>query len=175
MNEALSVIEQAMQLEEKGRQHYLQAADRVSNPLAENTFRWLAEQERQHKQYFVAYYLIMQEERSWPPMSQIGVEDQDVRQEAATILKQALEQIEEAVSEDVELTELYQGAMEFERKSIALYRTQAQQSTDENAGAFWEFLVQQEREHLNLLATSLEYLDDPESWYLTEEQWIVEG
>ncbi len=65
--------------------------------------------------------------------------------------------------------------MELERKSIDLYRTQAKQATDYNAREFYEFLTEEERGHLNLLATTLEYLDHPESWYLAEEQWIVEG
>ena len=65
--------------------------------------------------------------------------------------------------------------MEFERKSIALYRTEAERATEHNAREFYEFLTEEERGHLNLLATTLEYLDHPDSWYLTEEQWIVEG
>lgn len=175
MDERLSVIKQAMQLEDDGRQYYLQATARARNPLAKNTFQWLAEQEQQHKQYFVAYYQIMEEQHDWPPMSQIGVSTQAARQEAARIFQQALTQIEEGVPEDIELSELYDGAMELERKSIDLYRTEAERATEHNAREFYEFLTEQERGHLNLLATTLEYLDHPDSWYLTEEQWIVEG
>jgi len=175
MNEVLSVIKQAMELEDEGRQYYLQATARAQNPLAKNTFQWLAEQEEEHKQYFMAYYQAMEEEHEWPPMSQIEVSAHDARQEAASIFQQAIAQIEEGVPEDIELSELYNGAMEFERKSIDLYRTQAEQATEDNAREFYEFLTEEERGHLNLLATTLEYLDHPESWYLAEEQWIVEG
>lgn len=108
-------------------------------------------------------------------MSQIGVKAVNTRQESATIFQQALAEIAPVISEETGLTELYQGAMEFERNSIDFYRTQAQQADDEHAREFYEFLVEQERGHLNLLATTLQYLDDPESWYFTEEQWIVEG
>ena len=175
MNDVLGVINQAIELEEDGRQYYLQATARAQNPLAKNTFQWLAEQEEEHKQYFVAYYQAMEEEHEWTPMSQLGVSAHDARQEAASIFQQALAQIEEGVPEDVELSGLYSGAMELERKSIDLYRTQAEQATDHNAREFYEFLTEEERGHLNLLATTLEYLDHPESWYLGEEQWIVEG
>ena len=175
MNEVLSVIKQAMELEDDGRQYYLQATARAQNPLAKNTFQWLAEQEQQHKQYFVAYYQVMEEQHDWPPMSQIEISAHDARQEAASIFQQALAQIEEGVPEDTELSELYNGAMEFERKSIDLYRTEAERATEHNAREFYEFLTEEERGHLNLLATTLEYLDHPDSWYLTEEQWIVEG
>ena len=175
MNDVLSVIKQAMELEDDGRQYYLQATARAQNPLAKNTFQWLAEQEEEHKQYFMAYYQAMEEQHDWPPMSQMEVSAHDVRQEAASIFQQALAQIEEGVPEDTELSELYNGAMELERKSIDLYRTQTEQATDHNAREFYEFLTEEEQGHLNLLATTLEYLDDPESWYLTEEQWIVEG
>jgi len=164
-----------MQLEDDGRQYYLQATARAQNPLAKKTFQWLAEQEQRHKQYFVAYYQAMEEQHDWPPMSQIGVSAHDARQEAASIFQQALAQIEESVPEDIELSKLYHGAMEFERKSIDLYRTQAQRAGEDNAREFYEFLTEEERGHLNLLATTLEYRDHPDSWYLTEEQWIVEG
>ena len=39
MDEVLSVINQAIELEEDGRQYYLQAVARAQNPLAKNTFR----------------------------------------------------------------------------------------------------------------------------------------
>ena len=175
MNEVLSVINQAMELEDDGRQYYLQAVDRAQNPLAKSTFQWLAEQEQQHKQYFLAYYQVMEEQHDWPSMSQIEVSAHDARQEAASIFQQALAQIEEGVPEDVELSGLYSGAMQLERKSIDLYRTHAEQATDHNAREFYAFLTEEERGHLNLLATTLEYLDHPESWYMAQEQWIVEG
>ena len=175
MSEVLSIIKQARQLEDEGREYYLEAARRANNPLAQNTFQWLAEQEQEHKQYFAAYYQVMAEELNWPAMSQMGVSMRDVRREADSIFKQAREQVQGAISEDIGLTELYQDAMDLERRSIDLYRTQAQRTGDENAREFYEFLAEQERGHLSLLATTLEYLDEPESWYLTEEQWTVEG
>ena len=171
----MNIIKQAMQLEEGGREYYLEATARTQNPLAQRTFQWLAEQEEQHKQCFAAYYQVMAEEEDWPPMSEIGVVGQDAHEEATSIFKEALEQLEGAALQNIELSELYQGAMALERKSIDLYRTQAQQTTDDNARDFYEFLTEQERGHLSLLATTLEYLDEPASWYLTEEQWIVEG
>jgi len=175
MNDVLSIIQQAIQLEEDGRKYYAAAAARVRNPLAQATFEKLAEWEAEHKQYFMAYYEVMQQQRDWPPMSEMDVRDVDIKQEAARIFAQALEQIEGVIAEEAELTEIYEGATEMERKSIDLYRTEAEQVDDENAIEFYEFLVVQERDHLNLLATTLEYLNDPDSWYLTEEQWTVEG
>ena len=97
MDERLSAIKRAIQLEDDGRQYYLQATARAQNPLARNTFQWLAEQEQQHNEYFAAYYQVMEEQHEWPPMSQIEVSAHDARQEAASIFQQALAQIEEAV------------------------------------------------------------------------------
>ncbi len=174
MNEVLSIIIQAIQLEEDGEKYYREAAARVHNPLARTTFEKLAEWEEEHKQLLRAYYDAMQQ-RGWPAMSEMRVKGVDVKQEAASIFAQALEQIEGAIPKEMELTDLYQGALEMERESIDLYRTQAGQTDDENAREFFEHLVEQERGHLNLLATTLEYLDDTDSWHFTQEQWTVEG
>ncbi len=55
------------------------------------------------------------------------------------------------------------------------HRTETERATEHNARELYEFLTEDERRHLNLLATTLEYLDHLDSWYLTKEQWIVEG
>jgi len=175
LNDVLEVLKQAIQLEEDGQKYYSEAAARVRNPLAQTTFEKLVGWEEEHKQYLTAYYDAMQQQREWPPMSQMGVRAVDIKQEAVSIFQQALAQIDEMVPEETGLTELYQGAMEMERQSIALYHTGAEQAADENTREFYEFLVAQEQGHLDLLATTLEYLDDPDSWYFTQEQWTVEG
>jgi len=175
MNEVLDVISQVVQLEDEARRYYLQAAAKAQNPLAKNTFQWLAQEELQHRQYFMAYYQAMERQQEWPPMSEVGVTRRDTRGQAAAIFEQALAQVRDEVPADIELTALYNKAMEFERQSIELYRARAQQTNSANARQFYEFLADQEQAHLDLLAATLEYLDRPNLWHLAEERWIVEG
>ena len=46
---------------------------------------------------------------------------------------------------------------------------------DANIVQFLEFLVDQERHHLELLSRTQDFISDPATWFFDEEKWTVEG
>ncbi len=175
MAQVLEILQQARQIEKDGEEYYHQAAEQSSHPVAKHTFVSLAEQEKLHAKYFETFYEVMTQERSWPPRGTVELEEFTVCEMARDIFQQARAELAAGVPPSADLHELYAEAMEIERKSIAFYHQQAQEVADDSQKEFFEFLVEQEKGHLELLANTQKFLDDPAHWYFDEEHWIVEG
>jgi len=169
------IIQEAIQIEKDGEDYYRQVASRTSNPLARHTFDSLADQEAQHREIFRAHYEAMEQEKGWPSLAELGVEPREAVADAENIFKAALADLEGELAEEPGLDEAYAKAMQMERDTIAFYREQLGAAQDHSQRELYEFLIEQERGHLNLLATTEEYLNDTANWHFKEEQWIVTG
>lgn len=174
-DDVLIILQQAINKEEERRAYYEEAAQRACNPLAQQTFSYLARQEAQHKAFVESYYQKMQQTHQWPDASLCGEECKLAAEEITEIFASARASIDGDVTCSTSLTEAYDLAMQGEREAIAFYRTQLNAATDPNARLFYEALLGAERMHLQLLANTQKYLSDPEHWFFEQEQWIVEG
>jgi len=176
MSDLLSILHEALTVERDGEAFYRRAAETCRHPVARHTFLQLAEVEQQHARYFQAYYDAMSRTHQWPAASPVELAHHEVPAMARAIFDQARCDAEECdVVMCAELHQLYETAMEKERMSIRLYQEQAASADNPDAKAFFEFLVGQEKGHLEILANTQKYLDDPAHWFFDQEQWIVEG
>lgn len=176
MRDVLAVLQEALTIEQTGEDFYRRGAETCSNPVARETFLALADVEKQHAAYFRAYYDAMSKTGNWPAASPVELAHHEVPAMAKAIFDQARCDAEECdVVMCAELHQLYGAAMDKERQSIALYQGQAGESDSPEQKTFFEFLVAQEKGHLELLANTQKYLDDPIHWFFDQEQWIVEG
>ena len=175
MAELSQILQDAIKLEQDGEQYYEMAAEKTSNPLARNTFKALAEQEREHARLVEHYYDAVREGGSRPSAASIREQGYSLVTTAQEIFKKARAELAGGTPAAEDLHQVYEQTMEMERKSIALYQAGAEQAEDDEQKDFFNYLVEQERGHLQLLAQGQQYLDDPESWYFEQEQWTVEG
>ena len=175
MSDTLQILQQGLQLERDGERYYEAAAEKANHPIAKRTFASLAEEERMHAQHLQTYYDHMVKEQAWPPPGTADLAPSTASGLARGIFKEAQEKMDAGMPVSDDLHELYVGAMELERKSIALYRGQLEQTEDPGEKEFFGALVALERGHLELLANTQHFLDDPASWNFDEEQWTVEG
>jgi len=174
-DDVLVILQQAINKEEDRRAYYEDAAQRACNPLAQQTFEFLAREEGKHAAYVQAFYGRMLADGVWPDPSICEEECKIAAEEIRGIFTNAQANIAGDVTCDTELAEAYNIAMQFERESITFYKGQLEAATDPNAKAFYEALVTAERMHLKLLSETEEYLSDTEKWYFDEEQWGVTG
>jgi rubrerythrin len=174
-DDVLVILQQAINKEEDRQAYYEDAAQRACNPLAQKTFAFLAAQEKQHAQYVKSFYAKMEAEKAWPDASLCGEECKLAADEIKVVFADARAAIDGEVTCDTSLTEAYDLAMQGERDAIDFYKAQFVAATDPNAQMFYSALLAAERMHLQLLAKTQEFLDDTESWYFREEQWLVEG
>jgi rubrerythrin len=170
----LDLLQHAVKMEEDGRAYYLDVAGRTGNALARQTFQVLAGEEDKHVRYFQEYYDAMGKAEGWPDIAEIMAEAPTAAQRAENVFTQAAK--ETAVSGDeVNLTEAYNHAMDLERKSITFYQDMIAQAGDDRVAQFLDFVIGQERGHLDILSHTLDMLDNPDAWYFDQEGWIVEG
>ena len=175
MADVLEILQEALQIEKDGEEFYEEAAQCADNVLAEKTFRGLANAERKHARLFQAYYDKMTQAQDWPPVKEMVKQSTSAPQLAREIFGQVQEDTEGncQVTEDVD--ELYDRAMEIERRSIDFYQQQHDDAQDDAQRDFFEYLIDQERGHLRILSRTQEFLADPASWYTEDEQWFATG
>ena len=176
MKEVLAALTEALAIEREGEKFYRQAAEGCEEEVTRQTFLALAEQEQAHATYFQVYYDEVAKQKAWPEAAVVELESQDLPAQAQAIFEQAMPELGQAGPMLCACThDLYETAMDKERMSIALYGKQAEEAESDEQQAFFEFLVAQEKGHLNLLYNTQKYLDDPANFFFDEEQWIVEG
>lgn len=146
--DSLAILLQAMQLEEQGRQFYLDAADRVQDPDAAALFKQLAADEADHYAYIKREYGALQADQEWIPIPELQPLDQvPLVPLIFPAGKQALEVLPgNASDEDVLLF-----ALGVEGKSYELYSAQSQEADDVTARRLFYQLAAAEQSHYNLL------------------------
>jgi len=176
MRDVMAVLQEALTIEQTGEDFYRRGAETCNNPVAHETFIVLADVEKQHAAYFRAYYDAMSTSGAWPAASPVELAEHEVPAMAKAIFDQARCDAQDCdVVMCAELHQLYDSAMDKERQSIRLYETQAAEADNADQKTFFSYLVAQEKGHLELLANTQKYLDDPSHWFFEQEQWIVEG
>jgi len=175
MRTPCEIMEEAIKLEKDGEEFYREQAGKAENPLAAKTFGWLADEELKHRQVFETAYATVQDTDVCPTPEALGHSHTLASEAVKEIFEAARGDLEGEVTSDPQIGQVYVIAMRMERETIDLYRQRAEEAEDENERKLYEFLLAEERDHLNLLATTEEYLNDPEYWYFKEEQWIVTG
>ncbi|HEY3396691.1 MAG TPA: ferritin family protein [Armatimonadota bacterium] len=173
MAQLIEILQEALQLEHDGEAFYRQAAASCASPLSRRTFETLADWEKTHAGYVQAHYDALSAGGS------LGAGEwhtTDLADLAKGIFAQAKPELEAQATQACTTDHgLYETAMEKERMSIHLYRTQSESATDSAAQAFFTYLLGQERDHLELLSNTQKYLDNPADFFFDQEQWIVEG
>jgi len=169
------VMLEAIELELDSQRFYTDAANQATNPLAKRTFEALAEWEVEHEKLLRDVHRKAEATQSCPALSELDAEQVDMISEAEAIFKTALDDVADTLAHDPTLEGAYATAMEKERKAIAFYRGRLEATDSEAERQLYAFLLGQERAHLNLLATTEEYLTDTKYWHFKQEQWIVTG
>ena len=161
--ETQELVRAAMQLEQDGRQFYLDAAAKAESDLVRGTFEGLADDELRHMAYIREISagedtLQTVNQRVYDRLRGIFVDVPDVvRQEAAV---------------DVEALN---SAIEIEEKSRVAYEKWGQETQDTKVRELCELLTGAELFHRQLLENVVSYLESPSDFFLREERWFVEG
>jgi len=169
------VMQKAIEMENESERFYSTAAANASNPLARRTFEALAGWETQHKKLLESVYVTAEATDSCPALEELDAEQIQMIEQAKSIFKGALQDVKGALEPDPTLDDAYATAMAKERGAIEFYKGQLEETTAEAERELYGFLLDQERGHLSLLATTEEYLNDTKYWHFKEEMWMVTG
>ncbi|MDZ7372712.1 MAG: ferritin family protein [candidate division KSB1 bacterium] len=168
-------LQVALRMEEDGRRLYQEAAAKVTNPLAKRTLAWLADWELDHIDLIKQFYSRLTGTGSWGEVKKTLAGRTMPKQAFRTLFEEARQNLDQLLSTDSEALEAYKLARDFENKAVGFYNEQLRHVTDSEGRAFYEFMVQQEKEHYEILDRSYRYLENPALWHAEEESWMFDG
>lgn len=156
----------AIQFEQDGFDFYTEAAGAAQTDLARGVFQALAQDELRHISFLKTLS---------PGEATLSSENEDLAGRLRPIFKEAEATVRDAArTAQSDIAALNLG-IEREDRSVQAYAEAARWAQDPEFRALCELLVGVERTHRNLLENVVEYLEHPDSFFLREERWIVEG
>jgi rubrerythrin len=173
-NTPQGVLRRGMSLERDGYDFYTLAAERASDKRGKAMFLDLASQEKDHLHLLLVEYQALEAGKGWLPHEEaMQVEldfdpaDPDLPgDEPPDPMPIFSPSRETSVESDIAALEF---GLETERISRHLYAQAAAAADDPRAREAYEFLVEQEEIHYELLQNTHDYLVKNETWWDSEE------
>jgi len=175
-NSPKGVLRRGMSLERDGYNFYMEAAENASDERGAAMFRDLANQEVDHLKLLLAEYRALDADEGWVPHDEamdqsfdIDSADPDLPgQEPPEEYQLPVFTLDREVSLEGDIAALDFG-LETEDITRDLYAHGAEESDDERAREAYEFLVEQEERHYELLQNTRNYLAENQTWWDSEE------
>ncbi len=175
-NSPKGILRRGMSLERDGYKFYMQAAERASGGRGAAMFRDLANQEVDHLKLLLAEYEALEQDGDCLPYDEameqafdLDPADPDLPgEEPPEEYQLPVFTAERDVSLEGDLAALDFG-LETEDITRDLYLQGAEEADDERAREAFEFLVEQEERHYELLDNTREYLSENQTWWDSEE------
>lgn len=155
----MTVIDEAIALEERARRTYTDAARSMRDPSAKEILSLLAREEEKHAAALEE--LKKGEFRELPASSLL----RDVR----GIMEGATKRGQGVISQDASLREVLARAMDMERATERFYRDHAAQASDKRLRDLFGLLAHAEEGHYLLCSSLAEYFDRPAAWVESAE------
>ena len=158
---ALGILERAMQIEQEGRQFYLQAAQSTENKKGEEMFGMLADDELKHYNLINKQLTSLTSEGNWIGFPEIKPVNIDLDK---PLFPRGLRALEEAATTRSSDWDALLFGLDIEIRSYELYRRAASETVDSLGKRMFEFLAGQEQSHWDILMARYDALFGPVSW-----------
>lgn len=170
MDELKSAYALALQTEDEGHKLYAEAAQKATHPLGKDILSFLAGEERKHS---IVIKKIMDKIAAGEKFS---MTDFDLDASAGkTIFSEAIAKPEARIPGKADELEALKAGIRFENEGIAFFNNAAKKTENPEAKRFFETLAREERSHKALLLSSIEYLENPETWFESQGPIILDG
>jgi rubrerythrin len=168
---SMQMLKTALEMEEKGRKYYEKAAGTAHNELGREIFQMLGNYEVEHAERIQQIYESLKNGQGWkqelanfPVISDLG-----------HIFARLAGQQKEHIRADTGDVEALGVGIDFESASIDFYEQHLSQAAEPLEKQFLKRMIEEERQHLNLLADMRMYYTDPESWLLEKSRGHLDG
>jgi rubrerythrin len=157
----MTVLEQALELEKRGYAFYTQAAERTADATGKTMLLSLAGDEMLHRKFIQREIDSLGKGEGWVLPDEVTAVDADL---SSPLFPEGKIELDKTIRPDASDLDALLFALKIENDSFALYSAQAKAATDPNAKRLYEFLVDAERTHFNLLMANYESLNSRASW-----------
>lgn len=169
MDNISKVIRTAIEMEKNGIDFYHKAEEKTCYPLAKKMFLSFAEDEKRH----LTVLKKILTDLKFSDFDQFLGEKPG--QKIENIFKEARNEIKERIVANPDELEALKIGMDMELESVEFYQTALEKSEDNHQKAFLRRLVEEEKEHLQLLQNTHSYLKNSGDWFLWEEKALLDG
>jgi rubrerythrin len=161
----MSSIEFAYKNEKTEMDYYLKQAERSSNEVVKRLFETLAADEGEHMKVIASLHAKLVEDGAWPQDVPIRVGKTSI----GYILDQLPRNKHFQVEHDADDMTALKAAIDFEENGIKFYKELASKCENPQEMQFFDFLAEMEREHFLSIQDSILFLEDPATWFATNE------
>lgn len=172
-SQALAALTEAIEMEKRGRQFYLDAAAKAVDPLSKATLEGLAEDEVEHLRLLEAQVETLEKTGNWACFEDL--EPKEGTYKPQTVFPGTPGLADELANLAGGAAEVLEQAMRFEEEGYKKYKAAAESTDDLEGQAVYEYLAQQEDEHYRLLQQTHEYLLHPDRLFDDMERPMFEG
>ena len=157
----MDAIKMAMQAEDRARQFYLAAKEKVSDADAQNLLAQLAAFEEHHYDKLLALYNSLEEEKGFVTYAPPDI--------ALPAISHGLEGVRTTQEHNLEtVVEVLGAAIDAEKSARSRYEGLAEQTTDPDGRAMFRQLAEEEYAHYRILSDELYNLSNRGLWVWAE-------
>jgi len=162
----------AIEMENQGRDFYNSTAEKTANEMTRSVFRFLADEETKHIEAIRSFYSAEMAGEETDFDSVIREADPARARKAISKLFSGLERKAPTDKADIDA---YKFARDFEKNGEKFYRQALTKATDPETKKLFQFLIEEEQRHFQMVDDSLAFLENPSEWFHRLEKWHVEG
>ena len=162
----IETLKQALKMETDGRDYYKQAMDRTKSKLAKDIFKSLFIAEEKHAETINQIYKSLVKTGEWPKQASSN----ESTKSSENIFVTAMFHLDESNKGSITDIEALNMAVKLEDKGIKYYQSKANESDDPFEKNFYLLLAHEEKEHYLSLMETIEYLEDPQSYFGQRER-----
>lgn len=170
MNDFSNVIRTAIKMEQDGINFYHGAAQKISHPFGKKMLLSFVEDEEKH---IIALKNILIELK-FSDFDRF-FKEKTPREKIKTIFGKAKSDTKKKILVHSNELKVLKIGMDLELKSVEFYRNGLEKTQESHLKDFFKRLVEEEKEHYQILQNTYSYLKDSRDWYLWEEKAMLDG
>jgi rubrerythrin len=163
----------ALEMEERGYEFYKVESAKAKNKIAKDMFLFLADNELFHIESIKNFYERIKEGKDNSKLD-LSFEKQK-RIKALDIFSKGIDELNDKISPDDTDKKACEFAMEFEKNGYDYYKNMLSEAEGGQAKRFLEFLLDEEKQHYEILEKTYNYLTDSANWFMYEEGSFPQG
>lgn len=171
-NSALKMLENALEMEEKGKNFYEKAANTCNNELGREMFKSLLADELVHIDRIREIFQSIKCHNEWTD------EWKTIKSKGANLKKLFTDFSKKhgsKIKSDTRDLEALSIGIDLELRSIQYYEDHLKKAEDLMERSFIEQMITEEHKHHEILVDAKLYLSDPASWFVESEHTSLDG
>jgi rubrerythrin len=168
----MEALNAAIEMEERGYSLYKESSRKAKDNFAREVFAFLAAEELNHINAIRKFHgnFVAGELNSTDDLIK-ELKDGKPKTSIDDLFAQLKNKIPVGGSD----LDVYNFAMDFERKGEAFYKKAEAEAADKGAKKLFGFLVGEERNHFKIVESCLAYFENPAEFFHNREKWHMEG